>query len=109
MYHSPEIKMSRVRSVRSAPQLLLIALRTFAHKVPLRDERFGRIGPSGSRYTSRDMNDATVITLIYQSEQERNPESYVRYARSLGKSSATVSHDVGTPETRHGIKRKIVS
>jgi len=25
------------------------------------------------------MNDATVITRIYQSEQARNPESYVRY------------------------------
>ncbi|TGZ54131.1 hypothetical protein DBV15_00253 [Temnothorax longispinosus] len=45
-----------------APQLPLIALRTFAHKVPLRDERFERIGTSG----------------IYQPEQARNSERYVR-------------------------------
>jgi len=60
------------RSVRSAlPQLPLIALRTFAHKVLLRDECCERPEQVVS-VTSRDTNDAILITHIrYQPEHAR--------------------------------------
>lgn len=64
----PEIKTSRGPPVALA-QLLLIALRTFARKVLLRDDESCEVAEQAVSFTSRDTNDATLITRIrYQLE-----------------------------------------